>query len=164
MAVKTFDDLFVHMLRDILYAERRIHKALPKMARNASSSKLKKAFESHHAETETQIERLETVFDEVGQSPRGIKCEAIIGIIEEAEDQIDEISDPEVRDAAMLATAQAVEHYEISRYGTLIAFSERLGYSKKLKKLLNDSLEEEKKADAKLSKIAESKVNPEAAS
>jgi ferritin-like metal-binding protein YciE len=163
MAITTLDDLFVHTLRDILYAERQILKALPKMARKASSAKLRKAFETHHSETEDQIQRLEKVFDEVKQSARGSKCEAIIGLIEEAEDQMDEISDPEVLDAAMLATAQAVEHYEISRYGTLLAYAERLGYSKQLKKLLTDTLNEEKQTDAKLSKLAESKINDKAA-
>ena len=163
MAINTLEDLFLHTLRDVLYAERRIHKALSKMSRNAHSDKLKKAFDSHQSETEDQIERLEKVFEEIKQTPRGVKCEAIIGIIEEAEDQIEEISDPEVRDAAMLATAQAVEHYEISRYGTLIAYAQQLGYNKKLQKLLSDTLEEEKKADAKLTKIAESKLNAKAA-
>jgi len=163
MAIKTMEDLFIHTLRDVLYAERRIVKALPRMMRNAESDKLRKAFEAHHKETENQIERLEKVFDEVDQAPRGVKCEAIIGIIEEAEGQIEEITDPQVRDAAMLATAQAVEHYEISRYGTLIAFADQLGYSKTVKKLLEQTLEEEKQADAKLSKLATSKINEKAA-
>ena len=163
MPITTLDDLFVHTLRDILYAERQILKALPKMARKAKSAKLKTAFETHHTETEDQIQRLEQIFEEIGQSARGSKCDAIIGIIEEAEGQMEEIADEEVLDAAMLATAQAVEHYEMSRYGTLIAYAERLGYSKKLKSLLNDNLNEEKQADAKLSKLAETKINKKAA-
>jgi ferritin-like metal-binding protein YciE len=163
MAIKTMKDLFVHTLRDVLYAERQILKALPKMSRKAESDKLKKAFDSHHAETEKQVERLEMIFGEIGEPARGTKCEAIIGIIDEAEGQIEEISDAEVRDAAMLASAQAVEHYEISRYGTLVAYAQQLGYSKNIQKLLSETLSEEKQADVKLSKLAESKINQKAA-
>lgn len=163
MTIKTFEDLFHHMLRDVLYAERRILRALPKMARKAQSAQLKQAFEHHHSQTEDQIERLEKVFEEINQPPRGAKCEAIIGLIEEAEDQMDEITDPEVLDAAMLASAQAVEHYEISRYGTLIAYAKRLGHSKDVQALLGATLDEEKQTDATLTKLAESRINPKAA-
>jgi ferritin-like metal-binding protein YciE len=163
MTIKTFEDLFLHMLRDVLYAERRILRALPKMARKAKSAELKQAFEHHLSQTEDQVERLEKVFEEINQPPRGVKCEAIIGLIEEAEDQMDEITDPEVLDAAMLASAQAVEHYEISRYGTLIAYAKRLGYSKNLLSLLGATLDEEKQTDVTLTKLAESRINPKAA-
>ncbi len=163
MAIKTMDDLFLHMLRDILFAERRILRALPKMARKASSAKLKKAFELHQKQTEGHVARLGKVFETIKQPARGVKCQAIVGIIEEAEDQMDEITDPQVLDAAMLASAQAVEHYEISRYGTLIAYADQLGLKAQVTKLLSDTLKEEKQTDADLTKLAESAVNAKAA-
>jgi ferritin-like metal-binding protein YciE len=163
MAIKTMPDLFIHMLRDVLYAERQILKALPKMSRKAESDKLKQAFDTHLAETQKQVERLDKIFNELGEPARGVKCEAIIGLIEEAEEQMEEISDAEVRDAAMIAAAQAVEHYEISRYGTLLSYAEQLGHSDNIQSLLKETLSEEKQTDSKLTKLAESRINRKAA-
>lgn len=163
MSVKTLDDLFVHLLRDVIYAERQIHRALPKMARNAKSDELRSAFEQHRQETEGQIDRLEKIFEKLDQTPRGVKCDAILGIIAEAEDQMDEIDDADVRDAALLSTAQAVEHYEISRYGTLIAYARKLNKDKDIQDHLAKTLKEEEDTDAKLTKLAESVVNERAA-
>lgn len=162
MAVKNLDDLFLHTLKDILYAERQILKALPKMERKATSDELKKGFAQHREETEGQIERLEKVFDMINKPARGAKCEAIIGIIEEAEDLMDEISDEDTLDAAMIAAAQAVEHYEITRYGTLITWAKRLGHNDAAK-LLAETLKEEKATDDKLTKVAEKGPNKKAA-
>lgn len=162
MAVKNLDDLFNHTLKDILYAERQILKALPKMEKKAGSDELKKGFAQHREETENQIERLEKVFDLIGKPARGAKCEAIVGIIEEAEDLMDEVDDQDTLDAAMISAAQAVEHYEITRYGTLITWAKRLGHSEAAK-LLEETLKEEKATDEKLSKVAESGVNKKAA-
>ncbi len=127
MPIKTMDDLFLHTLKDIYYAERQILKALPKMAKAAQSQELRHAFEQHRTETEGQIERLAQVFEMLGKPARGVKCEAIEGIIDEGQSIMEEVEDPEVRDAAMLASAQAVEHYEITRYGTLIAWARQIG-------------------------------------
>lgn len=162
MAVKNLDDLFNHTLKDILYAERQILKALPKMEKKAGLDELKKGFAQHREETENQIERLEKVFDLIGKPARGAKCEAIVGIIEEAEDLMDEVDDQDTLDAAMISAAQAVEHYEITRYGTLITWAKRLGHSEAAK-LLEETLKEEKATDEKLSKVAESGVNKKAA-
>lgn len=156
--IKTKDDLFVHTLQDIYYAEQQITKALPKMIDKASSPELKQAFESHLRETEGQIKRAEEVFKLHGKSPKGTKCEAIEGIIDEAESVISEVADDEVRDAAMLAAAQAVEHYEISRYGTLATWANELG-RQDCARLLHQTLDEEKATDAKLTRIAEARIN-----
>lgn len=162
MKLDTLDDLFVHTLKDVLYAEKRGLKALPKMAKQVSAPDLRKALEAHHKESETQIERLETVFDMLDRSPRGAKCEAMLGIIEEAEDLMEQAASPEVKDAAIVSAAQAVEHYEIARYGTLAAMANQLGL-KDAAKLFRETLKEEKASDEKLSKIAEKTVNKEAA-
>lgn len=162
MAVKNLDDLFLHTLKDILYAERQILKALPKMERKATSDELKKGFAQHRDETEGQIERLEKVFEIIGKPARGAKCDAILGIIEEAEDLMDEIKDEDTLDAAMIAAAQAVEHYEITRYGTLVTWAKRLGHNDAVK-LLEETLKEEKATDEKLTKVAEKSVNKKAA-
>jgi ferritin-like metal-binding protein YciE len=160
--IKTKDDLFVHTLQDIYYAEQQITKALPKMIDKASSPELKQAFQSHLRETEGQIKRAEEVFKLHGQSPKGTKCEAIQGIINEAESVIGEVADAEVRDAAMLAAAQAVEHYEISRYGTLATWAREMG-REDCARLLHQTLDEEKATDAKLTRIAEARINKKAA-
>ena len=162
MAVKSLHELFVHTLKDVLYAEETILKALPKMEKKASSDKLKKLFADHREETEGQIERLKKVFEEIGEKPQGEKCEAILGITEEAEKHMGEIEDPETLDAAMTASAQAVEHYEIARYGTLCAWAEEMGHKEALKHL-HATLEEEKSTDEKLSRVAENRLNKKAA-
>lgn len=162
MAVKTMEDLFVETLKDIYYAEKQILKALPGMVKKAGDAKLKEALETHRQETEGQVQRLENVFKLMDSPARGKKCEAIEGIISEAKSHMDEIEDAEVLDAGMIGSAQAVEHYEITRYGTLIAWARQLGLDDAIE-LLEASLEEEKHADALLTKIAEAAVNRKAA-
>ena len=124
--METFKELFEETLKDIYYAEKAILKALPKMAKKASSKKLQAAFTKHQKETEKQVDRLEEVFELLGKRASGKKCPAIDGIIEEAEEVMKEAKDDTIRDAAMLAAAQSVEHYEISRYGTLVAWAEKM--------------------------------------
>jgi ferritin-like metal-binding protein YciE len=160
--IKSLDDLFVHTLQDIYYAEQQITQNLPTMAEKASNPALKAAFQHHLAETEHQLKRLEQVFQLHGQKPRGVQCKAIEGILAEAKEIISDSDNPEVRDAAMLSAAQAVEHYEISRYGSLIAFAQQLG-KHDCAKLLGETLAEEKAADQKLSTIAQTRVNLKAA-
>lgn len=162
MTIDTLDDLFLHTLKDVLYAERQILKALPKMERKATDPNLKKAFSSHRDETEGQIGRLEEVFDILGKPARGAKCDAMLGLIEEAEGLMDEVENPETMDAALISLAQAVEHYEIARYGTLVAWAGQVGQSKAAT-LLKATLEEEYGADSKLSKLAEKRLNAAAA-
>ena len=156
--IKSLDDLFVHTLQDIYYAEQKITKALPKMIEKVSDPQLKAAFQSHLAETKNQVKRVEQVFQMHNETPKAVTCPAIDGIVEEAEEIMGDASDAEVLDAAALAAAQAVEHYEISRYGTLIAWARQLGRSD-CASVLQQNLEEEKKADLKLTQIAESRVN-----
>lgn len=160
--IKTLDDLFVHTLQDIYYAENQITKSLPTMIEKASSPELKSAFKQHLAETENQITRLEQVFDMVGQPVKGVTCEAMNGILDEAKEIISDCDDPNVCDAAMVSAAQAVEHYEITRYGSLIGYAKQLGRTD-CASVLNETLEEEKAADRKLTQIAESKINRRAA-
>jgi ferritin-like metal-binding protein YciE len=160
--IKTMDDLFVHMLRDIYYAEKQIVKALPEMIEKSSDAQLKQGFQSHLRETENHVTRLEQVFRLHGQEPKGVDCPAIDGIIEEAEDVAGEVDAKAVMDAALIAAAQAVEHYEITRYGSLIAWAKQLGRND-CAALLQQNLDEEKSADKKLTAIAESKVNRMAA-
>src|SRR5215211_8430732 len=152
--IKTLDDLFVHTLQDIYYAEQQITKALPKMIQKASDPQLKKGFETHLAETQNQIKRLEQVFQMHGHSPKGVDCPAIDGIIKEANEVAGDVADKDVLDAALLASAQAVEHYEITRYGTLIAWAQQLGRSD-CAAILEETLDEEKAADEKLTMLAE---------
>ena len=159
--METFSELFEETLKDIYYAEKAILKALPKMAKKASSRKLQAAFTKHQKETEGQVERLDQVFELLGKRAAGKKCPAIEGIIEEAEEVMKEAKDDTIRDAAMLAAAQAVEHYEISRYGTLAAWAEKMEMSDAAE-LLNATLEEEKATDEKLTELAESEINVEA--
>jgi ferritin-like metal-binding protein YciE len=157
----SLEKLFEETVRDIYYAEKKILKALPKMAKKASSANLSKAFEAHIAETEAQVERLEAIFELLGKAARGKTCPAIDGIIEEGEEIMKEAKDDTVRDAGMLAAAQAVEHYEISRYGTLKAWAGKLGMTEAVK-LLDATLKEEKATDEKLTGLAESEINIEA--
>lgn len=161
-AVKSMDDLFLHTLKDIYYAEKLILRSLPKMIKQAQTPELKQAFEKHKDETEGQIERLEQIFEECEAPARGVRCEAMDGIIAEAKDIMEEVDEPDLRDAGMLAAAQTVEHYEIARYGTLIAWAQQLGM-KNAVKLLQQTLEEEKKTDKLLSELAMKRVNQSAA-
>ena len=158
MSDKDLNALFLDTLKDIYYAEKQIYKSLPKMAKAASSDKLKAAFETHHAETEGQIERLEQVFELLGKPARGKKCDAIEGILEEGKEIMEEYEDEPALDAGLLAAAQAVEPYEISRYGTLRSWATKLGLNEAVK-LLDQTLVEEKKTDEALTKLADSEVN-----
>ncbi|MDX2203641.1 MAG: ferritin-like domain-containing protein [Hyphomicrobiaceae bacterium] len=162
MTVKTMEDLFVETLRDIYYAEKQILKALPGMVRKAGNAKLKDALETHREETEGQVGRLEKVFKLLGVPARGKKCDAIEGIIAEAKEHMEDIEDPKVLDAGMIGSAQAVEHYEITRYGTLIAWAKQIGQDDAIA-LLEANLEEERHADELLTEIATTTVNPAAA-
>lgn len=161
MAIKSLQDLFVDELRDIYHAEKQLTKALPKMAKAASSDQLKQAFESHLEETRGQIERLEQIFDELDLRKRGKPCEAMEGLIEEGKEIMEETKEPEVLDAALIVAAQKVEHYEISSYGSLKALAETLGHTKAAK-LLGETLKEESSADEKLNKLAVGDVNKRA--
>ena len=160
--IKNMNDLFVHVLRDIYYAENQIVKSLPEMIENATASELKQGLKSHLAETKEHVKRLEQVFKSIGVEAKGVDCPAIDGIIDEAEDVAGEIADKKVLDAAIIAAAQAVEHYEITRYGTLMACAKQLGRSD-VTALLQKNLDEEKATDAKLTQIAEKSVNRKAA-
>jgi ferritin-like metal-binding protein YciE len=159
---KDLNELFLDTLKDIYYAEKQILKALPKMAKVANSEDLQAAFEKHQGETEDHVERLEQVFELIGKPARTKKCEAIEGIINEGKEIMEEYADNPALDAGLLAAAQAVEHYEISRYGTLKAWAQKLQMSEAAK-LLDQTLSEEKKTDETLTKIAEKAVNYEAA-
>ena len=158
MVEKTLDALFHDGLRDIYYAERKILKALPKMARAASDKKLQAAFEEHKEQTEGHVERLGQVFEAIGKPARGKTCPAIDGLVEEGEEIIEEFKGAPALDAGLLAAAQAVEHYEIARYGTLCAWAEQLGQDAAAK-LLAQTLEEEKQTDEKLTGLAEATIN-----
>jgi ferritin-like metal-binding protein YciE len=162
MADKDLNDLFLDTLKDIYYAEKQIYKSLPKMAKAANSDKLRAAFEKHEGETETQIERLEKIFEIIGKAARGKKCDAIEGILDEGKEIMEEYEGAPALDAGLLAAAQAVEHYEISRYGTLKTWANQLGLTQAVK-LLDQTLAEEKKTDETLSALAETAVNAEAA-
>jgi ferritin-like metal-binding protein YciE len=160
--IQNFDDLFLHTLQDVYYAENQITKALPVMINKATDPQLKQGFDTHLRETENQIKRLEQVFAMLGKSPEGTDCPAIDGIIEEANDVAGETADKEVLDSALTASAQAVEHYEIARYGTLIAWARLLGRTD-CANLLQQTLQEEKETDKKLTAMAEEKINRKAA-
>ena len=160
--IQTMDDLFVHTLRDIYYAEHQIAKALPQMIDKASAPELRQAFQTHLSETQGQIRRLEEVFRMHGQEPKGVTCEAIDGIISEAQSVMGEVADKAVLDAALVASAQAVEHYEITRYGTLATWAKELG-REDCARLLHQTLDEEKRTDEKLTGIAEARINRRAA-
>jgi ferritin-like metal-binding protein YciE len=161
MSVKSMEDLFVATLKDIYYAEKQILKALPGMINKADNAELKKALETHKTETEGQVDRLEKVFKLIDVPARGKKCEAIEGIIGEAKEHMSEIEDERVLDAGIISSAQAVEHYEICRYGTLVEWAKDLGYSDAVT-LLQQNLEEEHHADTLLTEIARGSVNRDA--
>lgn len=162
MATKTVDDLFLATLRDIYYAERQLLKALPKMARAAQSEQLKQAFLAHRDETQDHVERLQKVFESIGQRARGKTCEAIEGLIGEADELLEEAPGPSaVRDAGLIACGQAVEHYEMARYGALKAWAEGLGHADAAE-LLEQTLSEEEAADELLNTIAMTEVNGQA--
>ncbi|MET3889085.1 ferritin-like metal-binding protein YciE [Bosea sp. OAE506] len=154
-APKGLDDLFHDMLKDVYYAEKQVLKALPKMAKATKSPELKKAFETHKAETAEQIERLSQVFELIGKSPRAKTCDAILGILKEGEAVMEDYEDSPALDAGLVASAQAVEHYEMTRYGTLKAWAQQLGH-KEAVKLLEATLAEETKTDELLTKISSS--------
>ena len=159
--IKTMDDLFVHTLQDIYYAEKQIIKALPDMIEKATNRDLTAGFKKHLEETDTHVSRLEQVFKMHGSQPKGHNCPAIDGIIEEANDIAGDVTDKEVLDAALIGAAQAVEHYEITRYGTLVAWAQQLGRDD-CAAVLQRTLDEEKATDKKLNGIAKRKINKKA--
>jgi ferritin-like metal-binding protein YciE len=159
---KTLEDLFHDTLKDIYFAEKKILTALPKMAKAAHSEELRAAFEKHHTETEGQIERLEQVFELMDKPARGKTCPAILGLVEEGQEIMKEFKTSDAHDAGLLSGAQAVEHYEMARYGTLIAWAEQLGM-RDAARLLKQNLDEEKKTDTALTKLAETSLNQMAA-
>jgi ferritin-like metal-binding protein YciE len=158
---KTLQDLFTDSLKDVYFAEKKILVALPKMMKAAQNEKLAAAFEKHLTETEGQIERLERVFEELGESAKGKKCPSILGIVEEGQEIMKEYKGTSALDAGLVASAQAVEHYEICRYGTLVTWAKALGLNQSVK-LLKQTLNEEEKTDKALSMLAESVLNQEA--
>ena len=158
---KNLQELFYETLKDIYYAEKKILSALPKMAKAAQSQDLKAAFEKHETETEEHVARLEKVFEEIDETPRSKTCDAILGIIEEGREVMKEFKGAPALDAGLLAAAQAVEHYEIARYGTLKTWAKELGLTQSVK-LFEATLSEEKKTDETLTKLAESEVNQHA--
>jgi len=162
MKIENLNDLFLHTLQDMYFAENQVVKALPKMVKAADSADLAKALDKHLTETKEQVSRLESVFGLLDEKPKATKCPAIEGILKEAEELMSEIKDPDTRDAAMIAAAQAVEHYEITRYGTLVSWAKLLGL-KDAADILSKTLKEEYGADQTLTKIAERKLNKEAA-
>jgi len=159
---KTLEDLFLENLKDIYYAERKILVALPKMAEAVNSDELRAAFEKHVEETKGQVERLQQVFKLVGQPPKGKTCPAILGLVEEGDEVMEDFEDSAALDAGLLSGAQAVEHYEMARYGTLVAWAQQLNMPEAAK-LLQQTLDEEKKTDAALSKLAGGVINQKAA-
>jgi len=160
--IKSLDDLFVHTLQDIYYAEKQIEKSLPDMIEKATNTELTNGFKKHLEETKGQIQRLEEVFRMHGHEPKGVDCPAIDGILKEAKEIAGDIADKQTMDAALIAAAQAVEHYEITRYGTLIAWAKELGRPD-CASVLQKNLDEEKTTDEKLTKLATSRVNKKAA-
>jgi ferritin-like metal-binding protein YciE len=161
MATKNMNDLLITFMQDIYYAERQIVKALPKMAKASSNEELKNALVHHREETQGQIERLQKAFEALGKRARSQTCEAINGLIEEGEEIIEEFEAGPVRDAGILAAARAVEHYEMARYGTIIAWAKAVG-SEDVARLMHETLEEEKKADTTLNQLAQKRLNQEA--
>ena len=160
--IKTLNDLFVHQLKDIYYAEKRIVKTLPEMIKKATNAQLKQGFELHLSQTENHVKNVEEVFRMHGVAIEAVTCPAIDGIIKEAEEVAGEVDDKQVLDAALIAAAQAVEHYEMTRYGTLIAWAKRLGRND-CAAVLEKNLKDEKDTDAKLTQLAEADVNRMAA-
>jgi ferritin-like metal-binding protein YciE len=159
--MSTLEDLYTDLLKDLYSAEKQIVKALPKLAKNAQSPDLQKAFQEHLKQTEGHVERIERIFSDLDGSPRGKKCVGMEGLIEEGNELLQEDVEPDVLDAGLIAAAQKVEHYEIASYGTARAWAERLGYDQAAR-LLQQTLEEESMANEKLTRIAESHVNMEA--
>jgi ferritin-like metal-binding protein YciE len=158
MSLKTLDDLFVEELKDLHSAESQLVKALPKMAKAATSDKLREGFEMHLEQTKVHVQRVDQILGKLGKSPRGHKCKAMEGLIEEGKEMMEEEGAPEVMDAGLIAAAQRVEHYEIAAYGTACAFANMLGH-KDAEELLQKTLEEEKETDEKLTELAQSEVN-----
>jgi YD repeat-containing protein len=159
--MSTLEDLYMDLLKDLYSAEKQLVKALPKMAKNAQSPDLQRAFQEHLRQTEGQVERIERIFSDLDGSPRGKKCVGMEGLIEEGNELLKEDAEPDVLDAGLIAAAQKVEHYEIASYGTARAWAQRLGYDQAAR-LLEQTLEEESLANEKLTRIAESHVNMEA--
>jgi ferritin-like metal-binding protein YciE len=158
-AMETMNELFLHFLRDVYYAERQVFRALPKMAKAAQSPKLRQTFTDHREETQHHIERLQKVFEIVGKRAQGVTCEAINGLIEECEELLEEAKQPgAVRDAGLIACGQAIEHYEMARYSSLVAWAKLAGRTDAVT-LLEETLAEEKKADTLLNQLARSEVN-----
>lgn len=153
--------LFLHTLKDIYYAEQQVKKLMPDMAEKASNQELKSAVSGHLNQAQTHIDRLEKVFDMIGEKAEGVTCQAMDGIVKECRELMDEVKDAETRDAAIISSAQAVDHYEITRYGTLATWAEQLGHSDAVH-LLRDSLGEEEESDEKLTRLAEDKLNKKA--
>ncbi|MFN2384034.1 MAG: ferritin-like domain-containing protein [Gemmatimonadota bacterium] len=158
MNLDSMEKLFIHHLKDLYSAEKQLTHALPKMAEGSTSPKLRKGFEDHLVETEKQIERIEQIFETLEGSPAGVKCMGMEGLIEEGKEMLEAEADPVVRDAGLIAGAQRVEHYEISSYGTAVAWAELLGYSDAAT-LLRESLDEESATNEKLNALAESEIN-----
>ena len=157
----TLEDLYTDLLKDLYSAEKQLVKALPKMAKNAESPDLQRAFQEHLKQTEGHVDRIERIFSDMDGSPRGKKCVGMEGLIEEGNELLQEDVEPDVLDAGLIAAAQKVEHYEIAGYGTARAWAQRLGYNQAAR-LLSQTLDEESTANEKLTKIAESHVNMEA--
>ena len=158
MTIETLDDLFLHTLKDVLYAERKILKSLPRMERKVTDSELKEAFSKHREETEEHIVRLEQVFESLGKPARGAKCDAMVGLIDEVEGLMAEIDDAETMDVALTSLAQAIEHYEIARYASLAAWARQLG-KPEAARLLKSTLDEEQVAEKALTRMAERRLN-----
>ena len=161
MAMESLHDLYVEELKDLYSAEKQILRALPKMAKKATHDQLRAAFEEHLEVTKEQVKRLETIFDELERSPRGKKCRGMEGLIEEGEEMMSEDANPDVLDAALIASAQRVEHYEIAAYGTARTYADQLGLADH-SRLLQQTLDEEGETDKRLTKLAESRINREA--
>jgi ferritin-like metal-binding protein YciE len=162
MKLNTLEDVFVHELRDVYHAEKQLVKALPKMAKAASSPELRSAFEDHLEQTKGHVERLEAIFGQMKQKAKTEKCAAMKGLVAEGEEIIEANGEPQAKDAGLIAKAQKVEHYEIASYGTLISWAQQLGQNEAVE-LLRLTLTEEKDADQKLTQLAESALNTAAA-
>lgn len=162
MSLDSLEKLFIEELKDVYNAEKQILKALPKMAKTAESPELEQAFTKHLRETEGQVQRLERIFKELGQTPRGKKCKGMAGLLEEGKEVLEEDGEPPVIDAALIAAAQRVEHYEIAAYGCLRTYAQLLGYSQ-AEQLLRQTLKEEEAADQKLTELGEGGINEAAA-
>ena len=162
MPIKTLEDLFTETLKDMYYVEKKLVKTLPTMEKKAVDQELKDAINSHAAETETHVARLEQVFEACEIKPQAKKCEALEGLLEEANEVLEDIKDDRAMDAAIISSAQTVEHYEMARYGSLIAWARELGFNEAAD-IIQETLDEEESADQKLSDIAEDAVNQRAA-